>query len=220
MENAIGDERVRSKIMNRLVVDEKLDANRIRVDVHGGKVSLSGVVNSPAVAEAVRAHARSVAGLYSVEDHLTVLNSNQVVTDEQLKWRVSNILLWSAEVDLRGIDVQVEDGILLLEGVVDAFWKRIRVQELASFIAGVRKIVNNLVVVPTRDTTDRSIAEDILAAVQRSMAIDVNNITLKVENGTVTLSGIVPTWSLFIAMEDTARFTGGVTGVRNLLIVE
>jgi len=220
MDNAISDERIRNKIMNRLSVDDRVDVTRIRLEVTGGKIKLSGVVNSLAEAEAARSHVRSVAGLHEVDDHLTVLNSHPVVTDEQIKLRVSNILLWSAELDLRGVDVQVEDGVLTLEGSVDAFWKRIRAQELASFIAGVRRIANSLVVVPTKDTTDQSIAGDVQAALQRSMAVDVNNINLKVENGLITLSGIVPTWSMYIAMEDTARFTAGVTGVRNLLIVE
>lgn len=50
--------------------------------------------------------------------------------------------------------------------------------------------------------------------------IDSRQIKVSVVDGVVTLSGEVSTWSTSFDIEDTARYTSGVVGFKNNLLVE
>lgn len=216
----VEDERIRNEIFHALGLDSRLAEAKVDVSVSRGTVTLTGTVSSLVARDALLQIARDVRGVKAIGHQLGIMCPGPVIADDLLVSRIRSILSWSGELNAGGIEISVQKGAVLLEGYVDAYWKRTRAGELAGQIAGVTRIDNNLVVVSSRSSTDQSIAEDIMAALQRSMGIDLNRINLKVKDGYVVLTGEVPTYTMYLAVEDTARFTAGVTGVKNMLAVE
>lgn len=63
------------------------------------------------------------------------------------------------------------------------------------------------------------IARNIEAALERNFNVNVDNVTLKVSNGVVTLSGTVANWSAWQATYNTAAYTSGVINVIDQLTI-
>ncbi len=72
----------------------------------------------------------------------------------------------------------------------------------------------------TLETRDKSITDDILKSLDGITGLDMRKIKVKVEKGFVTITGMVPTWTIYFDVEDSVRYTPGVTGVNNRLSVE
>ncbi|MBI2854996.1 MAG: BON domain-containing protein [Chloroflexi bacterium] len=214
-------ERIKGEVMEHLAWDDSFDASKIQVAVSQGKVLLTGTVSSYPARVAAERDVRLVPGVTSVENQLQVEPQNGTsATDEDIRSRVQSMLAWDALVNPKDIKVRVKDGVVTLEGSVDAYWKRFRAEDLASDVGGVIGMTNRLKVAPRRSAADDCIATEVHRALRRSMAIDAERIKVKVKDGVVILSGTVPTWDMRFAVEDTAKFTTGVTGIVNKLKVD
>jgi osmotically-inducible protein OsmY len=73
------------------------------------------------------------------------------------------------------------------------------------------------VVVPTRAVVDQTIADDVVAALDRAAVIDPNEIDITVSNGHVILTGTVDDWVTRNAVYDAARYSVGVVAVHDRL---
>lgn len=80
-------------------------------------------------------------------------------------------------------------------------------------------MVNKLAVVTTGDVTDERIGQEITGLLNRNFALNVNTISVEVQNGNVRLSGTVPDRNAFDIAEDIVRYTQGVTNVDNQLVI-
>jgi osmotically-inducible protein OsmY len=69
----------------------------------------------------------------------------------------------------------------------------------------------------TRHNEDQKIAHNIAEAFERNPIIDANIIDVKVDHGTVFLSGTLPTWNAILAANETALHTCGVVAVIDAL---
>jgi osmotically-inducible protein OsmY len=116
--------------------------------------------------------------------------------------------------------VSAQDGIVTLKGTIDAYWKKTRLEDLASSMDGVLDINNEIRVLPVDKTPDIPIKKDITSALERMETGGLDNININVKDGIVVLSGSVPTWSISFDIEDTARYAAGVVEVKNKLSVE
>ncbi len=85
---------------------------------------------------------------------------------------------------------------------------------------GVLDVVSRLTVVPTAKVSDRAIAEDVVAAIQRNTNADIKQVNVEVRNGVVTLTGVVPSLAAFDSATDAAEFTRGVINVINDLVIQ
>lgn len=141
-------------------------------------------------------------------------------TDVEIHSIIEDTYNWDPELDDRTIEVTVNDGWVTLRGTVDTYWKKLRAAEKSSAIRGVHGMTNELAVVPTRSVTDQVLAEGIVEAVERDIRVNVDGITVVVEEGGVTLSGIVPTWRARAAAENAARYTVGMVDIQNEIVVK
>jgi len=117
------------------------------------------------------------------------------------------------------LHVYLYDGIVILEGTVDLYWKRWKAENLLSDLTSVKEIKNHLTVVPSDRFVDKNIASDIENALKRSLYVQAEDVAVKVEDGKVTLSGTVPTYYSRMKAFDAAINTAGVTDVNNYIVV-
>ncbi len=213
------DEEVKRDIVDQLYWDSRVDAANVSVTVDKGAVTLSGTVNNYAALQAAITDAWTTPGVASVENNLEVNYRVPVPDDQEIRERIELLLEWNPVMESGEITVSVNSGWVILEGSVDTLWQKNRAEYIALDVMGVVGVTNKLSVVPTRDILDQKIGTDIQGALQRNGEINVNWLNVSVENGTVILSGTVPTQSARRAVYETVLFTAGVKSIEDNLNV-
>jgi osmotically-inducible protein OsmY len=216
------DEELKKKIIDHLYWDGRIDASDVKVEVNNRKVNLTGSVPNYAASEAALFTVWSAKGVIGVDNKLDVkpLIDGKVPVDTDIEKNIKQILNWNKSIYGPKIDVSVDAGIVTLKGNVDAFWKKMKVEELVSHVLGVVKIVNLIAIVPSKSIADEVISRDILEALNRSDNIDADAIDVKVKEGLVTLSGAVGNWFAYRTAWNCAVNTTGVKDVENKLTIE
>ena len=213
------NQEVKKDIVDQLYWDDRVDVSNIKVEVSDGEVVLTGTVPDFTAYQAAEDDAWAISGVRMVENDLTIKYPPgvKVPTDIEIKSNIESVLLWQPNIDSTDINITAENGWVILRGSVDAFWKKVRAEELALGLNGVLGVTDELAVVPTEKYTDKTIAEDIESAMERNFNIVVDLIDVEVENGKVTLTGSVTSLPAFRAAQNIAENTPGVLMVDNEL---
>lgn len=215
------DETIKKEVVDQLYWDNRVEADDISVVVESGEVTLKGTVPTHGARSSAVTDTWMIDGVSNVEDKIDVelATTADIPTDAEIRENIRNILSWNTDIDILDIDVSVEGGVVTLEGTVDEYWKKWKAVELASDINGVIDVLDEMTVVPTGSFIDKDIAETIRDAFERNLYIDADDITVEVEHGKVTLTGVVPTNFVRSKAEDIASYTAGVIEVHNNLVV-
>jgi osmotically-inducible protein OsmY len=218
---AITEQELSTRIKDQIYWDGRVNAADVGVNVEGGKAVLTGTVPSYRAKMAATEDAWTVAGIETVDNQLRVQYPPTVTVppDAEITSNVKNSLVWDPDIDSTKIDVTVAEGIATLTGTVDAYWKKFQAENDAYWVTGVIDVVNEIGVVPTDQPIDEAIARDIEAALGRNINVNVEDVTVEVENGVVTLTGTVPTWAAWRAAYNTAIYTSGVVDVVDRLVI-
>jgi osmotically-inducible protein OsmY len=216
------DEDIKKDVVDQLYWDNRVNAADVKVDVLNGQVTLTGSVPTLTARSNAIADAWMITGVKNVFDRLTVIYPSDfdLPTDAEIRENIENSLRWNVDIYSADINVLVEGGVATLKGTVDAYWKKWKAEDLASEVRGVTEVVNELAIVSTGRWLDRDIAIDIEDAMDRNPTIEGEDITVKVEDGKVILTGVVPSWYVRSQTENIANYTAGVVEVDNNLQVE
>ncbi|MGD9395609.1 MAG: BON domain-containing protein [Candidatus Thorarchaeota archaeon] len=216
------DEQIKKAVVDMLYWDSRVDASDIHVEVTDGEVTLRGTVPSYAVKEAALFDAWKIPGVKKVNNNSFVRfpSTAKTLSDSDIETTITKQLGWNDSTRNENIHVKVKKGEVALEGHVDAYWKVFRAQQIASDVMGVVDIENMLTVVPTETVTDQVIATSIMNAADRSYAVNVEDLDVKVKDGIVTLSGKLPTRAACEAALECAYNTQGVRDVKDRLHIE
>jgi osmotically-inducible protein OsmY len=122
---------------------------QVQVVVHDGYVTLTGTVERVLQKELADDVVRHIRGVRGVFDHTEVA---PLVLHREVKRRIVQALHRAADVDARHVQVAVDGGVVTLTGMVRSWPQRDAAEAAASRAPGVRRIDNQLFVVP-RDTT-------------------------------------------------------------------
>jgi osmotically-inducible protein OsmY len=213
-------EEIKKDVVDQLYWDNRVDASKAKVEVTDGKVILTGRAPSFSSRHAAQIDALSVDGVLSVENAIIVKPPVRAPSDEEIRNAIENALFWDPDFDAQEMMVRVEQGGVTLEGTVDAYWKKLKAGEEALQIVGVVDVINKLAVAPAEDMLDKSVAEDVVAALDRNVNVNAEHVNVKVENGIVTLFGRVSDWNQFFIAQSIAQHTSGVVNVTNELVIE
>ncbi|MFW6154775.1 MAG: BON domain-containing protein [Planctomycetota bacterium] len=215
------DQEIKKDIVDHLVWDDHVDAAEVSVAVEDGRAVLTGHVPSARMRHAAETDARAIRGVRDVDDQLIVVRTGagRPPGDDEITDNAYNTLRWSSDVDAGKIGLDVDDGVVTLAGSVESYWQRTLAEEFVSHLAGVVDVINELAVVPTEDVHDKAIADNIEAALERCADLDAEDITVKVADGIVTLSGALPSWSAYRSANEASAYTTGVKGIINNLAV-
>jgi osmotically-inducible protein OsmY len=215
------DEQIELDIIDQLKWDSRVDVSRIFVEVAEGTVKLTGTVPTYRMREIAAMDALDVEDVRYIDNGLKVKyrSTSSLPSDEQIGLGIEKMLSWDPDIEPENINVTVDNGNVILEGFVDAIWKKLKAEEIISNLNGVLEVVNKLAVVPAGTYIDQTISEGITKALERNVHVNAREVNTKVENQIVTLSGNVPSWKAYHAARDAALYTPGVIQVQNNLVV-
>jgi osmotically-inducible protein OsmY len=215
------DEQIKLEIVDHLAADFRVDAADVLVEVSDGEVTLKGSVPSYAARQAATGVAWEIVGVKRVTNLLSVLfpATFSVPSDEEIENSARMTLSWNPDVYSVDVDVSVMGGVVKLTGIVDAYWKKWKAENLVADLTGVTDVENHLAVVPSESRVDKEIAEDIEDALERSLYIHAGEITVRVNEGKVRLTGSVPTYHGRERAYDAAVNVSGVIDVDNDIVV-
>ena len=139
-------------------------------------------------------------------------------TNEDLQYDVEKAINWEPLMDAAEIGVTAKDGVVTLTGTVDSYAKKMEAENAAKKVTGVAVLVEKIKIeygsyFAKKEESD--IAAEILSAFKWNAQLPKDKITVKVENGWVTLEGEM-TWNYQKeAAKDALKNLLGVTGVSN-----
>lgn len=212
------DEEVAQAITEALVRHPRTSDFDIRVTVDEGIVTLQGTVDNLKAKRAAAMTARHTVGVWRVKNYLKVRPGTP--SDEQLEEQVAERLAWNPRVQEYDINVKVKNGVVTLDGTVNSYHEKAEADDVAARVYGVVEVENKLNVnddisgyaedpyideswemynyewyyVPHRGATNKSdweIKEDVHDEFFWSPFVDGSDITVKVDDGIVTLEGTV-----------------------------
>jgi osmotically-inducible protein OsmY len=138
-------------------------------------------------------------------------------TDIQLQRDVIDELKWQPSTQNAEIGVAARDGVVTLSGYVDSYADKFEAERAAERVSGVQAIADDLKVrLPNGAMrSDSDVAHSALLALEWNVQVPDKDLTLKVEDGWITLQGKVDWQYQKAAAEGAVRYLMGVKGVYN-----
>jgi osmotically-inducible protein OsmY len=137
--------------------------------------------------------------------------------NSELQTDVQNAIKWEPLLNAAEIGVTAKDGVVSLTGVVDSYAKKLEAENAAKKVFGVNALVEKIEVkFPNSWTkTNAEIANEVLSALKSNWSVPKDRVTVKVEDGWVTLEGELP-WNYQKEIaKNTINYLTGVKGVTN-----
>lgn len=221
---------LRDAVRNALLYDPATDSYEINVNATDkGQITLNGNVDSWQERDLAETVAKGVSGVTGVINRIAV-KSKLTRTDLEIKPEIEKKLHWDTLVDGELINVQVDEGKVSLTGIVGSGAEKRRAL-WAAWVGGVKSVDGTALEVAkwARDEslrTKKYVARsdlEVREAVQDALLYDPRvspfTIQIKVNNGNVTLRGVVDNHKARIAAERDARNTVSVISVNNFIKV-
>ena len=211
------DKTLRLDIIDELDFEPSIDSAGIAVAVVDGVVTLSGHVNSYAEKLAAERTVSRVKGDKAIAMELEVrLSSSPKTSDEEIAKRCLDILKWNVWTS-ETMKVKVEHGWVTLSGSVDWAYQRQAAERVVNRLSGVRGVSNLIAIKPALNASH--IREKIEKAFLRNAELEADRITVRADQGKVTLEGQVKTWHERQIAEQAAWAAPGVTSVEDRIRV-
>ncbi|HZV21784.1 MAG TPA: BON domain-containing protein, partial [Hyphomicrobiales bacterium] len=201
-----------------------------------GSLLLEGEVASVAAKKLALEKAASIAGITGIVDRLHVRPATHM-GDDEIRVHLRDALigdlsfegveirecdggLWllvrGAPQRKRGnIDIEVQDGIVTLNGSLPGLTSKRLAGVLAWWVPGSREVVNGIEVAPPEDDNPDMIEEAVRVALEKDPLVDPSQIRVGVRNAVVRLTGSVKADSQRQAAERDAWCVFGVDDVLN-----
>lgn len=227
---SVPDAELAEQVDGALAADPATDSVEIDVSVTGGRVELTGTVDSWQERRLAGLIAKGVVGARGLDNQLVVAYDTDRPIVE-IENEIEQALRWDAYLDDDLVEIAVKPGGKVeLSGVVGSAAEKERAEALA-WLAGVTAVdvedldVEHWARVPElRATKYAAVTDDeIRAALERAFALDPRTDEFELEplvrDGTVLLHGEVDNLAARLAARDVALRTVGVDRVRNLIRV-
>lgn len=143
-------------------------------------------------------------------------------SDEKIKTDIVNHMKWDTRIDASDIKIEVDNGVVTIEGTVPSFRAKNAAYDAAWVVSGVVDVINNLDVKYAKDIdipTDDEINANINSTIALDPDISTFDIDVETSNGWVTLEGNVDNYWQKTYAEELAYKTQGVLGVTNKLTI-
>jgi osmotically-inducible protein OsmY len=213
------DLQIQKDVIDELKWHPNLVSSEIGVAVKNGVVTLSGQVDSYTKKTTAEKLAKKVAGVKAIAEDIQVgVSPNYKRTDAEIAQDVVNALKWNSAVLQERIKIEVEDGVVRLDGEVDWNFQRTEAKKSIENIQGVRMVLNFVTIKP--QTVPADIEKRITAAFSRSASIDSKAVHAQVSGNKVILTGTVRSIAEKNDADNAAWAAPGIVHVDNKLEIE
>ncbi|MEJ2024005.1 MAG: BON domain-containing protein [Deltaproteobacteria bacterium] len=238
---------IEEAVKDALLYDPRVSSFNITPEVarNGSTLILRGLVDNLKAKRAAAQDARNTVGVRRVKNHIKV-RPVVLISDEAIENNVERALLRDPYVEKYKITVDVINGVAKLYGTVDTYFEKSQADDVASKVDGVVMVDNNLVVVQNYDVytydpyvdhgnyyddywydyrprfpakSDWEIEADVKDELWWSPFVDSEDVSIEVDDGVVTLTGTVDSWSEYNAAVNNA-YEGGAIYVDNDLALK
>jgi osmotically-inducible protein OsmY len=145
-----------------------------------------------------------------------------MATDEQIKRAVMVALQRDERLSPDSLDVQVQQQVVTLSGVVDSYADKRAAEHAAYRVHSVKRVVNHVQVHEAGivEHSDAEIAKTAMVKLQGDRFLPADQVTVTVSQGRITLQGDVSYDFQKVDAERDVMYLDGVLGVQNLLTVQ
>ena len=215
-----GDTQLKKHVEDELGWQPSVDEASIGVSAKDAIVTLTGHVRSYAEKMAAERAVMRIHGVKALASELQVsLPGAHERTDEDIARAAINVLLWNAVVPKDAIKVKVTKGWVTLSGVVEWSFQKHNADREVSRLLGVKGVIDEVEVKPSRMLVSAEIKTGIEAALKRSAEVEARRIHVEILGSTVVLTGAVSSWPERNAAERAAWAGPGVSKVENKLLI-
>jgi osmotically-inducible protein OsmY len=212
------DQDITLAVENQLFVDFQVPSHRIDVTSDAGVVTLTGSVDSLLSKRAAERAAESVKGVLDVINELDVIPPMR--PDARIRADIIQSLALDPVAESFEVEVEVENGVVTLDGKLGSYTEVSVVEEIAREVNGVKEVQSNLTYDPAGDRTDADIREDLRYRLRSDASIASGLIEIDVDDGKVTLSGSVGSTAERSEARTEAWLVTGVKSVKDNLEVK
>lgn len=223
------DAELQAEIVRRLQSDVWVIDDLIRVKVHEGKVSLTGVVGSVSQRNVATVDAW-VSGVSEVDASGLEVDSDAVSEARrqrkyivprwgQITNAVRDTLKHDPRINSQGITVHLDAGVIQLDGQVNTLAAKRAAEQDALRTRFVSRVDNRLVVIAATKERETKAESAVKAALARDIYVSDDKIEVAVNDGTVRLKGTINSKTGKQRAETIAESVVGITSVVNELQV-
>ncbi|MCB9767701.1 MAG: BON domain-containing protein [Candidatus Omnitrophica bacterium] len=187
---AMGDMDINDAIEDEFLLDSSIPENSIQIDTSNGVATLEGTVENLLAKERATRIAETVRGVRSVVNSIDVAPA-EPRTDTEVKTDVIQALVRDPATESWEIEPEVDNGAVTLTGQVDSWQEKQLAGTIAKGVRGVQSLKNDLTIDYTETRTDREMQAEIQERLRWNVLVDDALIDVSVNDGAVTLDGIV-----------------------------
>lgn len=231
------DSAISGKVKTAFGLSKRLSGYDIKAESDDGIVTLSGQVGSDAAKSLAAEIARDTPGVREVINNIEVNPGaqpsieNSRIDDLEIRASILEAFARSPELSGKNLDIVVQDRKVTLTGSVDTKAQSNGAEQAARAVDGVAAVTNNLSVanpdappepvatVAPPEEVNAQLAKQVEFELYRTGAFDTLALTIKADQGNVTLSGKVRSRAEQLLAERVAQGTPGVKKVVNELQV-
>jgi osmotically-inducible protein OsmY len=140
------------------------------------------------------------------------------MADHDIMTAIQNQYFFDGLVPPTHVDVNVDFGVVTLDGTVDSLPVRDRAVAIAGSVRSVRAVVDQIRVKPP-PLDDATVLEQIERILELDCVLDPERIDVQLADGAAKITGSVESWSLKILAERVVASVRGVRSVDNGLLV-
>ena len=143
----VGDLEIKTLVSDALSKNGEVGEQRVETEVKNRVVTLSGSVETASQKYTAEQVAWQVPGVQGVKDNLSTTNAQATLesADEKLAHRVEFELYSTKAISLKSVQIHADNGTVTLTGTVTSRAEKLLAERIAQSVAGVRKVINNLV---------------------------------------------------------------------------
>lgn len=219
-----------SKVKTALLLSKHVSAYDIKTTTTRGVVSLTGEVPSEETRRLAGAIAQDTSGVAQVQNDLVVnpgagrnpamANLGDRIADLEVKTIVIDRLARAPELKDKRLTVQVARQVVTVEGTVDSPAQKRAAEDIAIQAPGVQSLVSQITVADGQagpESTDDRLARRVEFELYSTKAVSLKAVQIRSQDGTVVLSGSVPSRAEKLLAEKVAQSVEGVKKVVNNL---
>jgi osmotically-inducible protein OsmY len=207
------NQELQTDVQNAIKWQPLLHAAEVGVTVHDGVVTLTGTVDSYTKKLEAEDAAKNVAGVKAVVEKIEVHHHNSwdKKNDNDIADEIVKAYKWNWQIPNDKVHVKVENGWVVLTGELNWNYQKEEAKNAIKNLEGIVNVSNNITI--KSETVDAMEKEVIEHHLQRSWALNADDIKVKVEGTKVTLNGTVG--SLY-QKEEAGRIAWKTPGIWNL----